>query len=476
MRNSWTLEIWILGFSLALAPTAHAMDLKTFLQEVASKHRGLEALRLSREGAEDRRLAGDLVLTPTLSLKGGYLSDKKQPNQLGATELLANEYSAALAKRFSSGTSVSLTARSGGYENVGVPAAYAAYGKFSQGALGINISQSLWKDFFGRSTGLRHERENAAAEAEKSGYDLQARQILFDAEAAFWDALYLNMELQLRRTSLERARRIETWIGRRVGDGISDRADLLSAKALAASRQLQLIATEDELAASQRRLRDFLETDPSQPLPPLEGDLSQRRTPEQLLTGEGTVTRLDVWLAAQESKARAAGALEAEDSVRADLVLSGGYNTNSYEPNGTASDAARTWNKTDTPTTQVGVSWVYMFDTDAKNSVVGSARKEAMAAKLRSERKSREGETAWVEMNRRHGELSKRIDSADQIRRLQSDRAKAEQDKYGKGRSITSNVINSEQDAAEADLTFMRLQAEQRKLEAQTRLFIRVKE
>lgn len=459
------------------AQNSWAMDLPQYLEQVTQKHRGLEALRRSREAADDRAEAVDLDLTPALTLQSAYLSDKKQPNTFGSSEMVVQEVSLGIAKKFATGTSVSLGAKTGGYENKNLAnPLFSSYAKYGQGAMTLQVSQSLWKNSFGRSTQLRRERTESATAAEVGGYDLQARQILAEAEAAFWERLYLQEELKVRRSSLERARKLESWIKRRTQDGISDRADLLSMQALAASRGLQLAMTEDEVIASERKVRDFLELDAAEPLPTFVGSIGQLRSPRELIPGEGDIVRLDAWLAGLESRAREVGAREAEEALKADLTLAGSYATNAFESGGGTFDATRSFTKADTPTAQVALTWTYLFESDAKESSRANARKDAAAAKLRSERKARESRTAWEEMLRRHQELGRKVKAAEEILKIQSSRAKAEQDKYSKGRTITSNVITSEQDAAEAELQWIRLAVEQRKLEAQTRLFIAVKE
>ena len=55
---------------------------------------------------------------------------------------------------------------------------------------------------------------------------------------------------------------------------------------------------------------------------------------------------------------------------------------------------------------------------------------------------------------------------------IRSKRALVEKDKLSKGRTITSEAITAEQDAAETALTLMKLRTEQRKLESQAKLFI----
>lgn len=472
-RSSGLALLALILFSLP----SFAMDLPTYMDQVVRSHRGLESWRLAREAAAEKREAGDLGLVPVLTLKGSYLSDKKLPNQLGADEFVMREYSLGLAKNFSTGTSVALSARATGSENTNITnPAMSAFGRYAQGGLGISLSQSLWKDGFGRATRLRREREEAVELAEVGAADLQSRQILTQAESLFWDSIFSAEEAKLRRASLTRAEKIVDWIRRRVRDGISDRADLLSAQALVASRQLQLTNTQDDLTAFRNQIRDQLELSPGQPLPELKGDLTKPRRLRDLLGSDGRVVRLDVWLAELEAKAKEVGALEAEDSTRADLKLAASYNTNSYEPNGAVSDATREWNKSDRPTAAVGLTWTYLFDTSEKTSATNAARQQAMAARAMAIRKSREGETAWKELERRHLELTRKIEAAENLQRIQAQRAAAQAEKLSRGRAITLDVVNSEQDAAEAESQLVRLRVERRKLEAQTRLFVVVKE
>ncbi|MBX2986322.1 MAG: TolC family protein [Bdellovibrionaceae bacterium] len=475
MNMRW---LWLVPFLFSLP--ARAMDLREYMDQVVKKHRGLEAMRLSAQAAEDKRQAGDLELSPQLSLGGSYLSDKKQPSQVGAQEMRVDQYSASLAKKFSTGTAVKLSANTTTSKYLGLnPAFVNILGgeQFGTGGLGLSISQSLWKDGFGHGTRLRQAREAAIAEAESGNYDLQSRQILSDAEKAFWDYLYRQQEVAIRKASLERADRIDKWISRRVSDGISDRADQLNAKALVASRKLQLDMAEDGLTGAEKTLRDYLELAPGEALPPVQGRIGERRDLKKLVgEGGGRVVKLDAWIAQLQAKASESGAKEVANAVAADLALSGAYNTNSYAPGGTASDATKDISKTDLPTVTVGLTWTYTFDTDAKTSRVEEARKQALAAKLQAERKSREGDTAWSELLRRDGELTKQITASEEISKLQSERAKAQQNKLSRGRAITIDVINSEQEAAEAELQWARLQVEQRKLESQSRLYIAVKE
>lgn len=456
-----------------------ALTLQDYLKNVASKHKSIQSFSVGKEAAEERREASDIQFAPVLTAGIGYLNDKNplgQFAQLGATQTVAKDLKLGLAKKFSSGTGVNLTAAASEVNNEGnilIP----SFEKFAYGNLGIGLSQSLWKDSFGYGTRLRWERENAAMAAEVGKYDLQTKLLLVEAEAAYWDYLFQSESLKIGRSSLERAKRIEAWTRRRVNDGISDRADLFSAQALVAARQLQLVSAEDNLASAKRKIRDYLELSDAEAFPEISGNISEARSLNSMIDGKnGKVMALEAYLSSLNSKALSFASREIEDAYRPDLVLGASYNTNSFQPDQSQIDATSKWTDTNLPTWKIGLNLTYIFDTDVKVAAKSAARKEALAAKLQSERKLLDSESLWIELNRRYSEMTKRIETAVEISRLQMAAAKAQTDLFNKGRSITANVIKAEEDAADAELNLTRLKSEQRKMEAQGRLFVVVEE
>lgn len=456
-----------------------AMSLQDYLKTVESKNKAAQSYEVSKEAIESRRIAEDIDLAPALTAGYNYELDKSPLGQfvvLGATETETTTYSLGLSKKFSTGTTLGLAAATTEIENQGLTAPqFAQFSKAGTGSLGVSLQQSLWKDFFGRATRLRWERLEATTEAQKLNFDLQKKLFLVNAEAAFWDYIYALDSLQIGRESLQRAQKIENWTRRRVNDGIGERADLLQAQALVASRQLNLISVEDDLASAKRKIRDFLELSDADAFPDIKGDPAKSRPLNSMIEGtKGKVVTIDAYLASLSAKAQSVVAKETEDAFRPDLVLTASYNTNSLESD--MAGATAQLGDTSRPTTKVGLNFVYLFDVAAKSSAKNAARKEALAAQLVSERKMMDSESSWIELNRRYIEMSKRIDSASKISSLQMKSAQAQSDLFNKGRSITKNVIDAEEDAANAALNLTRLRTEQRKMEAQGRLFVAVEE
>ncbi|GIL17402.1 MAG: hypothetical protein BroJett040_11530 [Oligoflexia bacterium] len=427
--------------------------------------------------SEKRKEASQVDLSPVLVLKSTYLDDKK-PQTYGTYVLSrtqATEYSVGLAKKFSTGTQAQVSASASDVQANALVSGAGVEQKMGIGSLGVSLSQSLWKDGFGASTRLKWDREAAVEKAEKSGYDLQQRQLLIEAESAFWDLIYLQEEMTQRKASLERAKRIESWVKRRVENGIGDRADLLNAQGLVAARELQLLVTQDEHLAMVKRLNDFLEVQ-AQENPNLEGDLKQVRNIRDLVgvSSQKNPVRLDAYLSALEAQAKMVGSREAEEAMKPDLVLEGQYKTNPIESS--MSSAMNKLTDTQNPTTAIAVKLTWLLDGGAKGSVREAARQEALASQYKKERKLLESQSSWEEIQRRHTELGKKIKAAQIVSQVQAQKAAVERDKLTKGRTVTSQVITAEQDAAEAELTLVKLQAEQRKLEAQSRLFVSIEE
>lgn len=480
-RNEiWSGIVLLIVLLMLSAQSARGLQLEDYLQQVSEKHKSLRSLKLSSEAAGVRQAQGEQDLIPVLTLSGSYLDDKKTggyPPSLLIPHQQVRDFSLGVAKKFMTGTSaqVSVGATSVNQDMLTLPSTSSSV-QYGFAGLGVSVQQSLWKDALGRGLRLREDRLNAAARLESQSYDLQLKQLLLEAEAAYWDLIYLQDEALQRQSSLLRARKIETWVRSRFSNGIGDKADVLNAQGLVAGRELQLVSTHDELLAAQKKVADFLEINGDEKLPELNGNINQTRGASAYVPAgsSGRVLRLDSYLAVLEAKTKALAADEVNDAYRPDLSVYGAYKTNAVQD--TVPGAINHISDTAMPTASVGVKLTWLLDTDIKQNSVRVAKLDAMAAAAKQEHKLLESDSAWSELSRRFHELSRRIEVAGRMSQIQTDKAAAERDKLSKGRSVTSQVITAEQDAAEAELTLLKLKAEQRKLEAGSRLFVRIQE
>ncbi|OFZ29300.1 MAG: hypothetical protein A2622_07745 [Bdellovibrionales bacterium RIFCSPHIGHO2_01_FULL_40_29] len=456
----------IIALAMTLSTTTFALTLDEYMLVVKTKNKVFRAYEASLEASHSKFVAGDLTLSPVFTAGYSLATDMSQPSTLG-TKREIQEYSLGIAKKFSTGTAVSLSAQTDQFKNETA----APSDQFSTGGLGISLTQSLWKDFFGHGTRLRQQRESLVNQFESLGIDLKLRATAFDAESAYWDYAFAQEDLKLKKENLDRAKKMEKWTSNRVSNGISDRADLMNVRALAALREVQFATAEDDLKTQEIRIREYLVLDETEKTPDVTADLVMARLDvAQLAKSNKDIVKIDLYLSSLEAQSKQMIASEIKDSLRPDLSLVGSYGTTAY--NREYSEVTANIADTDKPKTFIGLNFSWMFDTDAKTSQLSAASKDALASQYIAERNLVLGRIAWKELLRKYELTKKNIVTLEKVAQFQRERAKAEQDKFNKGRTVTANVVTAETDAAEAEVSLLRAKSGLRKLEASSLLFI----
>lgn len=462
------LRVRIFAFFVVLVVNSfsQAMTLDEYMLKVKNDNKVFKSFFYSTQAANEKLVSGDILLAPVLTAAGSVASDKSLPSLIGDKREVT-EYSLGVVKKFPTGTSLTLSAKTDQFNN---ETATPALSQYSTGGLGISLQQSLWKDFFGRSTDLRRSREIIINQTETIAIDLKLRMALYDAEAAFWDYAFAQEDLKLKKSNLERAKKMQQWTSNRVSNGISDQADLMNVKALAAIREVQLAAAEDEIKTQETKVREYLVVAGAEPTPTLQADLKLSRNSFAELIKQKNIIKIDSYLSSLDAKAKKIIADEVKESLRPDLSLVGSYNTSAYDRD--YQQVSNNLSNTDRPKTFIGVNFSWMFDTAAKQAQLFGSSQEALAAQFLAERNLTLGRNAWNDMIRKYEITKQSVLTLEKVAQFQRERARAEQNKLAKGRTITANVVTAETDAAEADVSLLKAQAGLRKLEASSILFI----
>jgi hypothetical protein len=179
--------------------------------------------------------------------------------------------------------------------------------------------------------------------------------------------------------------------------------------------------------------------------------------------------RTDYILSQWEVKLKETTELEIQDQLKPDLVLEAKYNTNSIEP--TMSESVSGITDISRPTTAFGLKFSWLFGGDSKTAQLKMVQYEKYSSQIKSERLKIESDFLLSEILRRYEELNKKIKIAEKVSQLQKLKSQGEHSKLLRGRSVTSQVIQTEQEASEAQLTLTQLKVEQLKLLSQFRLF-----
>lgn len=450
---------------------AWAMTLEEYMALLQQKNRLYTSYQTSIEASRDKRVAGDLLLSPTLTAGYSVLTDKTEPIVV-ADQRTTTVSSLGVSKKFSTGTLLGLSALTTrlAYDAPVTPGNTG----YSTGGLSFLVQQSLWKDFFGVATRLRQERESLTNQLEALGFELQKRVTLIQAEADFWDYMVAQEDLKLKQANFDRAKKLDSWTSNRVSNGISDQTDLLQVRALASLRELELATAAQILKTRESKIRENLDFTQTDAVPEFTADMTGTRPFVAELAKSKKIVKIDTYITSLEAEIKQKAAEEVNDSLKPDLSFLGKYNTSSY--NTDYSTMQNNITGTDRPVTYVGLSLSWLFGSDAKSSQISAAKKEAMASRLRAEQARVTSDNAWLELLRQYELTKQNVFILQKIAQLQRDRARAEQSKFTKGRTITSNVVNAETDAAQAEVNYLAAKSGLRKLEASTQLFMALAE
>ncbi len=464
------MKKWILLLSICSTNT-FAMTLEEYMDTVSKKNRLINSYQTSAEASQEKRVAGDLLLSPTLTVGYSVLSDKSEPSSV-ADKRNTTVTNFGVSKKFSTGTLLSLTALTTklDYE---LPVTPGNTG-YSTGGLGLVLQQSLWKDFFGVATRMRRERESLTNQLEMLGYELQRRVALIQAETDFWDYMVALEDLKLKQANFDRAKKLDQWTSNRVSNGISDQTDLLQVRALANLRELELVTSAQVVKTREAKLKENIDFAPNEQLPEVKADMAMTRPYVTNLSKSRNVVKIDTYLTSVEAAVKQKVSEEVVDSLRPDLTFLGKYNTSSY--NVDHSTMQNNITNTARPVTYVGLSLSWLFGSDAKSAQFSAAKKEALASRLKADQARITGENAWLDLLRQYDLTKRNVLTLEKIAQLQRDRARAEQAKFTKGRTITSNVVNAETDAAQAEVNYLSAKSGLRKLEASSQLFMVIAE
>ena len=157
------------------------------------------------------------------------------------------------------------------------------------------------------------------------------------------------------------------------------------------------------------------------------------------------------------------------ESLKPDLAVFGSYASNSYNRDGAT--ALKDVDDGKLLKSVIGVSFTMLLGTGAKGSFLDAAWSDAKAAEIRAQKELSTGKTTWREFLRRYQVAKQNVVVLQDVAKYQEARARAERDKFSKGRTVTANVITSETDAAEAAVNLLRARSSLRKLEASSVMY-----
>ena len=459
------LIVSLVAPSLVFAQTAtsHVSNLENIVAQAANKSETLKSLEASLESLESEIKARDLELSSRLSAELSAYKDKREVFGTIPREGTSGMFGLTLVKPFSSGTELLVTTD---HTLLGKDDTYP---ERNTAEWQVQLSQSLWQNSFGHSTRLRYQAEEAELKSRKALLEFERQNFLIAVENAYWDLVLAEKELAIRKDNVKRSQTLEKWTSGRMRQFAAEKTDLLQVQALLAQRKLDLAIVENDLTNKQKNLEQLvpgLEYKSADFIAEKMGDLS----PNYKDQFKNKKLRLDAYAQAQRAQQNSYEALRDEDSLRPDLSVFA-----SYTSNGIAEKFDPAWDRAieeNHSQQKVGLTLTMLLYNDTKSQQKKAAAKAAEAAKYRSQALNRESENSWEELSRNFENIGEQIKVAKSLFDIQSQKLKAEQQRFQQGRTTTLQMTTFEIDAAESELRLYRLLSQQQKLASQFRLFV----
>jgi outer membrane protein TolC len=456
-------SVGIFGCLISAAAPA-PLDIETWRARIKENNADIRALDL-RLQAEKNRIEeeGDMALSPFLSFEAHQLDDEKPqmlPAQQG-TQTKSKGFNLGVAKAFSTGTQSRVYWSQDYTELFGI--AFPVTPAWA-GAVGFEVQQSLWRDFFGRQTRIRRRRESAQQELALLTLTSQSSQLWAAAEDAYWNWIQKATEKDIHSENLTRAQNLLGWMKRQYSRSLNSESDFLQVQTLVTARELQTATANDDYLKAIEQMRTFDATFQAEQfvIP------AQEKWKTMALRPSGSRIRVDARIAQLTAKMAQSQSEEASETLRPDLNLIGRYVTNDRNE---SLGAANPSFETEKDTTFIGLQFRMNLDFGAVSKIRSAASSSAEAARIKAEKSVEDGRRAWAEFVRSHNDLTQRLSLAEKLVSLRQQVARKERTLLEKGRASTFQVIQFEQQQAEAQLMWIQTLMGLRRMEAQAQLF-----
>lgn len=459
----------VTGIVLLSLPVANALTLEEYLSEVKAKNTGIIGLKSSAEAKNLRRDEGSLFFKPSFFLTGEYYDDQRPTNApaFQGTQTLRHTVRTGISQNLRLGTQVAVSYN---YYKTQINGAgpILERRKFFDVAPQIEITQSLWRNFLGAEYEARETAQNAQVEAQKFTDIFNYKQALMNAENAYWRLYVAQTSLKVQEESLERAKRLRDWNANRFKNNLTDESDVVQAEANLQNREIEY---QDTLTEIQTALRDFnsiREVQDEQVN--LEG--TKGKNSSYILDAtlpEKMSLREDVRAFLAQRKVAEANAKLGTERNRPNLELYGTYSMNGRDEQ--YADARRQAIGATRPFSIVGVRFTTPLDLGSMNDYKKSYAQEVTASELQYKRKSFEVEREWEILNERFNNFKTRLKLAQKMVQVQEKKLLTEKRRFNQGRTTTFQVLQFEQDFANAQLLKLRYERELISVYNQLKLF-----
>lgn len=438
-----------MGFSASLS-------LKDYLKEVENQHQNITAAKIIVEATEERKDEAKLIFRPSIFAQAQTMVDKRPITNVTAQgNRTDNDYGiVGILQQFDFGLRGQLSYNLSHTKVYNASPQAFPNPEFRDGIAKLELTQSLWRNWGGKESRAQETIVDSSAKASKHTENYKIKNILANAESAYWVLAQSQKVVKVQGENLARARKLVSWNQRRSNTGLGDRSDFLQAQANLKLREFELTRTLQDQITVKRLFNSFRGANNDTVNDQLESvDLKGLLA----LTPPPREEFRDDVKAAQEltniAKANSQLAIERNKPV---LEVYGSRALNGRDIETTEAISKSFSNEN--PTTAIGVRFSAPLDFGTTSSAVSSYKKEQTAADLNYQRKFFDQEREWTDLTSRFEDAKNKVSLLEDVVNTQKTKLTNEINRLSNGRTTTFQVLNFENDFANSELA--RIQSE----------------
>ncbi|MDD4973775.1 MAG: TolC family protein [Bacteriovorax sp.] len=437
------IAIPTVGFSAQLT-------LDDFLKQVEGKNQSMTASKLIAEGAQERANEGKLIFRPNIFAQAQSTIDKRPTANVNAQgDRTDNNFvTAGILQQFNFGLQGKLGYNFSHTRIYDASPAFLPINNFHDGVATLELSQSLWRNFLGRESRSQEVIITSQAQATKHTENYKIKATLAQAELLYWSLSQIRKVVRVQKESLERAQKIRVWNQNRLKSGLAENSDFLQSDANYKAREYELKSAMQDLKTLQRSVNSLRGVDSEA----LDEDLESVDSEiiKKLALPSKEELREDTKAALEIQKISKASADLSIEKNKPTFEMYGTYALNGRDPQ--ADQAVTNSFKTNHDTKAIGLRFVAPLDFGTTSDNINGYRKEQIAATQNFQRKLFEQEQQWNDLAARFEDAKVKLSLVEKIEEAQKIKASNERDRLSKGRTVTFQVLNFEQDYAQSEL------------------------
>jgi hypothetical protein len=450
-----------------------SLTLEDYVKEVLEKNDQIQVLKKEGEAKFSRREAGGLMFSPTLFTTLERRDDERANNapSFQGSKTLQHIFQLGVGQQFRTGTKLNLTFSQFKTEIKGASPESVSPSLFYDISPQVELSQDLWRNFLGIEHRAGEYLQQGQIDLSLLSNQFQAKQLMIKAESLYWRLFFLEQISFVEEESLQRAYRLRDWNQKRVRQNLGDTSDLLQAETRVQGLELSHQTTLMDLEAVRRSFNELRQEKEDIPVsigkdvPKLFGSyyIQQIKIPQQMPERE------DLQMAKVNAALNQAQSVMGEEKYKPSLQLYGSMSLNGRD--NLYSEALGKSFETNHPYSAIGVRLTTPLDIKALDTYRRAHKQEALVAELSYRRKSFEIEKEWLDLIRKFEDQKKRLGLAIQIIGMEKKKLESERSRYNLGRTTTFQVLQFEQDYANAQVLRLRYEQEIIGLYQQIKMF-----